>query len=206
MALFFYEQWTCSLKKCHGASFGNGLKEEVEKHVFFLWMNIKTFRFKESVTLKKRKIKDMGELLAVAMSRGKSHWGKIWAVLASRLMASASGCSLLVCQHKRQGGTWDPSPLFLLSLWGCRTHGAVWGHIWDTVDRLDWDSTIVLGQYFLFAMALQTALTGSNMARTKNEWDNDDYILFCLFSYQCFNEKKENPVSFWYRDIPVFPS
>lgn len=36
-------------------------------------MNIKTFRFKESVTFEKRKIKDMGELLAVAMSRGKCH-------------------------------------------------------------------------------------------------------------------------------------
>lgn len=110
MALFFYEQWTCSLKKCHGASFGNGLKEEVEKHVFFfLWMNIKTFRFKESVTFEKRKIKDMGELLAVAMSRGKCHWQKIRAVLASRLTASASGCSSLACRHKRQGGL-RPSP------------------------------------------------------------------------------------------------
>lgn len=43
------------------------------------------------------------------------------------------------------------------------------------------DDTIVLGQDFLFAMALQTALTGSNMAWTKSKWDNDDYILFCLF-------------------------
>lgn len=43
------------------------------------------------------------------------------------------------------------------------------------------DSATVLGQYFLFAMALQTALTGSNMAWTKSKWDNDDYILFCLF-------------------------
>lgn len=31
-------------------------------------------------------------------------------------------------------------------------------------------------------MALQTALTGSNMAWTKSKWDND-YILFCLFSF-----------------------
>lgn len=116
MALFFYEQWTCSLKKCHGASFGNGLKEEVEKHVFFfLWMNIKTFRFKESVTFEKRKIKDMGELLAVAMSRGKCHWEKIWAVSASRLTASASGCSSLACRHKRQGGP-ETQSLFLLPL------------------------------------------------------------------------------------------
>lgn len=76
----------------------------------------------------------------------------------------------------------------------------MWGHIWDTVDGLDWDSSTVLGQYFLFAMALQTALTGSNMAWTKSKWDNDDYILFCLFfsvffSYQCFNEKKRKTLS-----------
>lgn len=78
------------------------------------------------------------------------------------------------------------------------------------------DSTTVLGQDFLFAMALQTALTGSNMAWTKSKWDNDDYILFCLYSVFLFismfqwkkkeKKKKENPVSFWYRDIPVFPS
>lgn len=59
------------------------------------------------------------------------------------------------------------------------------------------DSTTVLGRYFLFAMALQTALTGSNMAWTKSKWENDDYILFCLFSvffsYQCFNEKRKTP-------------
>ena len=156
----------------------------------------------ESVTFlnKKRKIKDMGELLAVAMSRGKCHWEKIRAVLASWLTASTSGCSSLACQHKRQEGP-ETQSLFLLSLWGCWTQGAVWGHIWDTVDCLDLDSTTVLGQYFLFAMALQTALTGSNMAWTKSEWDNDDYILFCLFfpvffSYQCFNEKKGKPRQF----------
>lgn len=55
------------------------------------------------------------------------------------------------------------------------------------------------------------------MAQTKSKWDNDDSILFCLYSvflflYQCLNEqkynkkKKEKPISFWYRDIPVFPS
>lgn len=192
---------------------GMDSKKRLKSTFFFLWMNIKTFRFKESVTFfkkKKRKIKDMGELLAVAMSRGKCHWEKIRAVLASWLTASTSGCSSLACQHKRQGGP-ETQSLFLLSLWGCRTQGAVWGHIWDTVDCLDLDSTTVLGQYFLFAMALQTALTGSNMAWTKSEWDNDDYILFCLFFLFSFHinvsmKKKENPVSFWYRDIPVFPS
>lgn len=52
-----------------------------------------------------------------------------------------------------------------------------------------------LGQYFVFAMALRTALTGINMAWTKNKWDNNDYILFCLFSYQCFNEKIRKTLS-----------
>lgn len=60
------------------------------------------------------------------------------------------------------------------------------GDTWDTVDRLEWDSTTVLGQYFQFAMALQTALTGRNMTWTKDEWDNDDYILFCLFFISMF--------------------
>lgn len=72
------------------------------------------------------------------------------------------------------------------------------------------DDTTVLGQDFLFAITLQTALTQSNMAWTKSNWDNDDYILlslfFIFFSYQCLNEQKENPVSFWYRDIPLFSS
>lgn len=36
-------------------------------------MIIKTFRFMESVTLKTDGIKDMGELLAVAPSTGRSH-------------------------------------------------------------------------------------------------------------------------------------
>lgn len=51
------------------------------------------------------------------------------------------------------------------------------------MDRLDWNSTTVLGQYFLFAMVQQTALTGSNMAWTKCEWDNDDSILFWNFLF-----------------------
>ena len=69
------------------------------------------------------------------------------------------------------------------------------------------DSTTVLGQDFLFAMALQTALTGSNMAWTKSKWDNDDYILFCLYSVFLFismfqwkkkkkKKKKKNPSVF----------
>lgn len=45
------------------------------------------------------------------------------------------------------------------------------------------DDTTVLGQDFLLAMALQTALTPSNMARTKSKWDNDDYILLSLLFF-----------------------
>lgn len=92
---------------------GMDSKKRLKSTFFFLWMNIKTFRFKESVTFKKkkkRKIKDLGELLAVAVSRGKCHWEKKWAVLASRLTASASGCSSLVCRRKRQRGDLRPSP------------------------------------------------------------------------------------------------
>lgn len=51
---------------------GMDSKKRLKSTFFLLLMNIKTFRFKESVTFKK-KIKDMGELLAVAMSRGKCH-------------------------------------------------------------------------------------------------------------------------------------
>lgn len=161
MALFFYEQWTCSLKKCHGASFGNGLKEEVEKHVFFLWINIKTFRFKESVTFEKRKIKDMVERLAVALSRGKCHWEETWAASASRLTAECdTSCSSIATKGDRRPSACSFCP--------CQTRGAVWGHMRDTVDCLDWDSTTVLGQCFLVAMAFQTALTRSNVALDKD--------------------------------------
>jgi len=120
----------------------------------------------------------MGALLAVAMSRGKCHWEKTRAVSASRLTASASGCSSVPCQHKAARGTGDPVPAPPVPA----RHRDQCEDTWDTADRLDWDSTTVLGQYFLFAMALQTALTGSNMAWTKSKWDND-YILFCLFSF-----------------------
>lgn len=55
--------------------------------------------------------------------------------------------------------------------------------------------------YFLFAMALQTALTGSGMLWTQSEWDNDDYILFCLFFFQFsfhidVSRKKGKPCQF----------
>lgn len=59
------------------------------------------------------------------------------------------------------------------------------------MDHLDWDSTIVRGQYFLFVMALRTALARSNMAWTKNEWDNDDYILFFVFFHINVSMKKK---------------
>lgn len=180
MALFFYEQWTCSLKNVMVLALGMDSKRLKSTFFFFEWILKLSVLRKVWLFFKKRKIKDMGELLAVAMSRGKCHEEKIWAVLASRLTASASGCSSKACQHKRQGGP-ETQSLILLSLWGCWTQGAVWGHIWDIMDRLDLDSTTVLGQYFLVAMALRTALTGSNMAWTKSEWDNNDYILCCLF-------------------------
>lgn len=207
MALFFYEQWTCSLKKCHGASFGNGLKEEVEKHVFCLWMNIKTFRFKESVTFEKMEIKDMGELLAVAMSRGKCHWQKIRAVLASRLTASASSCSLLACRQKRQRGP-ETQSLFILSLWGCQTQGAVQGHIWDTMDLLDWtilqfwDRTSCLP--WLCRLLWQEVTWHGQ--RASGIIMIIFYFVFFLFSFHInvSMNKKGKPRQFWYHDIPVF--
>lgn len=108
------------------------------KSMFFVfeWI-LKLSVLRKVWLLKKWKIKDMGELLAVAMSRGKCHWQKIRAVLASRLTASASGCSLLACWHKRQRGP-ETQSLFILSLWGCQRQGAVQGHIWNTMDCLDW--------------------------------------------------------------------
>lgn len=62
------------------------------------------------------------------------------------------------------------------------------------MDRLDWDSTTVLGQYFLFAMALQTALMEVTWHGHRGSGIMI-FILFCLlsvlFSYQCFNEKRK---------------
>lgn len=58
------------------------------------------------------------------------------------------------------------------------------------------DNTTVLGQDFLFAIALQTALTRSNMARTKSKWDNDDYILLSLLFFFHINvsvNKRKTP-------------
>lgn len=141
----------------------------------------------------------MGELLAVAMSRGKCHWEKIWAVLASRLTANASGCSSLACQRKRQGGPATQS-LFLLSLWGCQTRGAVWGHIWDTVDRLDWtvlqfwDSTSCLP--WLFRLLWQE-VTWHGQRASGITMIIFYFVFFSVFfSYQCFNEKKGKPRQF----------
>lgn len=146
----------------------------------------------------------MGELLAVALSRGKCHWQKIRTQLASRLTASTSGCSSLTA---RRHGT---RSRFILPPGSCT------GSTGSSVDTHmghhglpGLDDTTILRQNFLFAMALQTALTWSNMARTNSKWDNGDYILLSLlffFSYQCVNEQKENPISLWYRDIPLFSS
>lgn len=58
-----------------------------------------------------------------------------------------------------------------------------------------------LGQYYSSGTVLPVrhdfadCSDRKDMAWTKNEWDNDDYILFCLFSYQCFNEKKRKTLS-----------
>lgn len=105
--------------------------------------------------------------------------------------------------------------LFILS-WGCQTQGAVWGRRWDTVGCLDWTILQLWDRTSCLPWLCRVALTRSNMAQTKSKWDNDDSVLFWLysvflFSYQCLNEqnynkKKEKPISFWYRDIPVFPS
>ena len=66
--------------------------------------------------------------------------------------------------------------------------------IGDMVDCLDWDSTKVLGQNFLFAMVSLTAVAGSKMFWTLTEWDNDDHILILFFSFlfiSTFQEKKK---------------
>lgn len=47
------------------------------------------------------------------------------------------------------------------------------GDMYGTPDCLDWDSTTVLGQYFLFAVTLQTALT--------------DMAYFLFFFFSCFS-------------------
>lgn len=132
----------------------------------------------------------MGELLAEAMSRGKCHWEKIWAASASRLPASAGGCSSLDCRRLAARGTWDPAPV--------PPQGAVWGHTWDTADRLDWDSTAVLGQFFLFAMAFADCPDGKYHGTDKRASGIMMIIFYFVFfffsvffSYQCFNEKKK---------------
>lgn len=78
----------------------------------------------------------MGELLAVAMSR--------WCV-GSGLSVRARGCS------ERGGGLSRSCPLAPEAA----GHGAQCGDLRDSKDSPGWDSTP--GQYFLVAMALQTA-------------------------------------------------
>lgn len=116
----------------------------------------------------------MGELLTVAMSRGKCHWEKIRAV-----SASASGCSSLACQRKRQRGTQSlrPPPHLLIPLRLPHTGSSVGTH---GGHRGPPGLGTVVGQYFQFAMALQTALTESNMA-----WTSGIMIIFYL-SFFCF--------------------
>lgn len=163
--------------------------------------------------------KGYGGAPAVAISRGECHWRKMQAALASKLTARASGCSLLARWFKWPGGPETQSP-FILSFWGCETQGAVRGRQWDTVGCLDWTILQFWDRTSCLPWLCRFALTGCNMAWTKSKWDNDDSIFFCLycflFSYQCLNEQNNNnnnnkkweekPISFWYRDIPVFPS
>lgn len=85
-------------------------------------------------------------------------------------------------------------------------HGAQCGDLWDSMDSPGWDSTS--GQYFLVAMTLDCLEQEITWQSMENEWDNNKFILFCLYfsvylSYQCFRWKRINPVSFWYSDIPV---
>lgn len=178
------------------------------KSMFFVfeWI-LKLSVLRKVWLLKKWKIKDMGELLAVAMSRGKCHWQKIRAVLASRLTASASGCSLLACRHKRQRGP-ETQSLFILSLWGCQTQGAVQGHIWDTMDRLDWtilqfwDRTSCLP--WLCRLLWQEVTWHGQ--RASGIIMIIFYFVFFLFSFHInvSMNKKGKPRQFWYHDIPVF--
>lgn len=98
----------------------------------------------------------MGELLAVALSkRGEESLRKkkkTWAVLASRLMASSSSCSLLVCQHKQHGEvTPDSVPGSPVSLRLLDNTEHNLGHTWDTVDPLDYSCGTVLPDFHAYA-------------------------------------------------------
>lgn len=79
-------------------------------------------------------------------------------------------------------GAWDPVPVHPVPLKLPDTGSSVDTHMGHH-GLPGLDDTTVLGQDFLFAMALQTALTPSNMARTKSKWDNDDYILLSLLFF-----------------------
>lgn len=113
-------------------------------------MNIKLSVLRK-VWLLKKENKGYGGAPDSGAVKGKSHWGKLWAVLAPRLMASTNNWSLQVCQHKQQGrgGTWDlvPVPPVPLTLMDTRQWGDTYGTLWTawigTVLWL-WDSTSCL--------------------------------------------------------------
>lgn len=139
MALFFYEQWTCSLKKnVMVLALGNGLKEEVEARFFFFEWIIKLSVLRK-VWLKK--IKENKRIWGSSWQwqcQGGSVTEKSYGLSWRRLAASASGCLSLCCQ--RWGGL-TPGPCPPLALQGCWTRGIARGHTRDSMDSLDWDST-----------------------------------------------------------------
>lgn len=217
MALFFYEQWTCSLKKCHGASFGNGLKEEVEKHVFFFLWILKLSVLWKVWLFKEWKIKDMGELRQWQRQRGKRHWGKMRAALASRLTARASGCSWLARWLKQQRGPPRPSPYS-----SCPSEAARHREQCGDASGTQW--AVWIGRYYSSGTGLPVCHGFADLLWQEITWHRQRasgitmilfYFVFTLFSFffisvsqwtKIQQKKRKKPISFWYRDIPVFPS
>lgn len=80
----------------------------------------------------------------------------------------------------------ETQSLFILSFWGCETQGAVRGRRWDTVGCLDWTILQFWDRTSCLPWLCRFALTRSNLAQTKSKWDNDDSVLFCLYSVFLF--------------------
>lgn len=148
-------------------------------------MNINTFRFRESVTFKqiRGKSKDMGELLAVAMSRGS---------VSSGLSVRACGCS------ERRGGlsrSCPPRPLFwpLDTGHSAGTYGTSWTARLGTVllDSTSWLPWL--------CGLLGTGITHGNRRRTRGIIMNLFYfvfIFFCLSFISMFQMEKDKPIQF----------